>query len=289
MAGDTFPNTAWLEEFFNNLVAFMDDLRGNKSYHIGVSQYSVVQDLLLACITQGELPDEQTFIRQFKEHIRPVLCTSAQEQTEFYQRYDAWFPIAQKAPEGVEEQVDLQAAQVETNLRRLPWLRWAALVMATVVLMLLGQQYVSSQTPPQPPIAVPTIVTPIPTTSATTPTTPITHTTSSLPSHEAILGIGVSLIILVLLLVIIIIIKRQNRMVLARLATVENPQTVQISLDMDRKTILDSLQLLLVAKQMRQRVPKPSDELAVNRTIEASIEQGGWFTPVYKDRQVLPE
>jgi hypothetical protein len=44
-----------------------------------------------------------------------------------------------------------------------------------------------------------------------------------------------------------------------------------------------------IAQNLRRRISVSSNELDIYKTIDATLNKGGWFTPVYGLRQVLPE
>jgi formylglycine-generating enzyme required for sulfatase activity len=103
------------------------------------------------------------------------------------------------------------------------------------------------------------------------------------------IGLFFSLVLLVVLLVWLFNRIHQDELILERQATRDQPQTTQLPIRTFEGTILDRMVLFTTARNMRRRVPVLSNELDIPQTLAASLERGGWFTPVYRYRQVMPE
>ncbi|MHC5827810.1 MAG: hypothetical protein ACYT04_70980, partial [Nostoc sp.] len=76
---------------------------------------------------------------------------------------------------------------------------------------------------------------------------------------------------------------------LQRHSTTQQPELQKISLTGFEENLIPSIVLLQIAQSLRYRIRIPSNELDVDKTIDATLKQGGWLTPIYRTYQVLPE
>ncbi|NET34013.1 MAG: hypothetical protein F6K19_18655, partial [Cyanothece sp. SIO1E1] len=56
-----------------------------------------------------------------------------------------------------------------------------------------------------------------------------------------------------------------------------------------KTAVFPSNLIFQTAQQLRQRTRQRTNTLDINRTLQASLKKGGWFTPVYGYRQITPE
>jgi hypothetical protein len=75
-----------LADRFEALIEFLEELR-LKGYNISTIQYMAVQNLLIALAAQGQLPDDP---KKLSTLIAPIVCSSPDEQDEFYAEYEQW-------------------------------------------------------------------------------------------------------------------------------------------------------------------------------------------------------
>src|SRR6266849_966502 len=69
------------------LIEFIDELRRDHEYNIGVGRFIEVQTLLIALAAQGKLPATP---QELKAWLTPLLCTSPKEQTDFDRHFERW-------------------------------------------------------------------------------------------------------------------------------------------------------------------------------------------------------
>src|SRR5690349_10025360 len=80
---------------FARLLAFLESLRLN-GYKVGPPQYVSAQNLLLALVDAGELPEDP---RELARWLAPIVCSSAQQQAEFYSQFEFWLNAGGKDDE----------------------------------------------------------------------------------------------------------------------------------------------------------------------------------------------
>ena len=74
-----------------DLLRFIDQLR-RAGFDISTQQFAAAQNVLIALAVHGSWPDE---LRALRTWLAPVICSSPQEQENFYRRFDHW--IEQRA------------------------------------------------------------------------------------------------------------------------------------------------------------------------------------------------
>jgi hypothetical protein len=81
----------------------------------------------------------------------------------------------------------------------------------------------------------------------------------------------------------------RTQLFLERRSTNQQPELHNISIDSFKHNILPLAPFIQIARNLRQRIRISSNDLDINKTIEASLRRGGWLTPIYGFRQILPE
>ena len=76
---------------------------------------------------------------------------------------------------------------------------------------------------------------------------------------------------------------------LERRSTRQQPELHNISIDSFKYNLLPLIPFIQIARNLRQRIRISSNDLDINKTIEASLSRGGWLTPIYGFRQIVPE
>ncbi|MEL4895853.1 hypothetical protein [Crocosphaera sp. Alani8] len=274
---------AWLDP--DKLIDFLDELRGAK-YNIGVSQYIAAQDLILALKAKGEQLDRP---QRLKSLLGPLLCSSRAEQEDFQKRFDQWIEERNFDFHG-DEQEGKQAKELERELikieRKSRWFWWGLTAITTFIAV--GLIYLLIQ---QWPFLTPTpIPTPIPTPTPT-PTPIPTPTPKPNPIPFAVTWELGTLLFLPFLFLIIWRIWWwwRARLYLKRRATKQQPEIQRVSISGFEEELFPTVLFLRIAQGFRQRIRVPSIELNIQKTIEKTLRNGGWFTPVYGYRQVRPE
>jgi hypothetical protein len=252
----------WLDP--DRLIDLIDVLR-DAGYNIGVAQYVAAQDLLLALAARGERLDDP---RRLAGLLGPVLCSSPSEQENFQTHFDQWVKrlgTPSTKPPQVAPSVPLAKELERVERGSLWWLAAAAVVGSGVVFLLNGA--LSSPAPSEP----------------------------LLPENPAPDGTNIPLLLLALLVPVAVLAGRwlwlryrANRF-LTRRATTHEPEVQQVAIDGHFDAVVPPPLMFRIAQGLRRRVEMPSDELNIEATIAQTVEHGGWFTPVYARRLVLPE
>jgi len=81
----------------------------------------------------------------------------------------------------------------------------------------------------------------------------------------------------------------RTQLFLERRSTNQQPELHNISIDSFKHSLLPLVPFIQIARNFRQRIRISSNDLDIDRTIEASLRRGGWLTPIYGFRQILPE
>ncbi|MDZ7995935.1 MAG: Trp biosynthesis-associated membrane protein [Nostoc sp. EfeVER01] len=301
---DKQPQEVNLERLnLEKLIEFIDELR-EADYQIGTSQYIAVQNLILTLIAQGDNLDRP---QRFKTLLSPLLCHSPTEQEDFYQRFDQWlkrmgFIVNNAVP------IDTKAEELRQVLRKLKnqerkwW--WFAII---ALLAFVGVLFVRAM-PFQPKllIAKPSIfqtskpipLQPKPSIPQTSKPTPLQPKPSILQTSKPTDKSQVTqwqLIVLVLFLPVFIFFvwqfwwSFQAYRFLARHSTNQQPELEEVSIAGLDEELFPKVLFLHIAQDFRRRIPISSHELNVKKTVEKSVQLGGYFTPVYSYRQLLPE
>ncbi len=309
-------NLNWLSP--DALIEFIDELR-EAGYKIGISQYIAAHDLIWLLIAQGEALDSPERLRNL---LGPIFCSSPIEQEEFQQRFNRWVELYSRlnlltGEVNIEAKAfaDELATERALSYRMQSSLIFIALFIAALSIILFFQHTDNTSsikpTPPTPTQTppTPTQTPPTPTQTPPTPTqTPPTPTqTPPTPTQTPIIDINPStktspnlpfdweiLILLLTVNLVIFIIRRlwwlwRANLFLQRHSTTQQPELQKISINGLEEKLVPSITLLEIARSLKYRIRIPSNELDVDKTINATLRQGGWLTPVYRNYQVLPE
>ena len=280
------------------LAQFMDELR-EAGYNIGVEQYIAVQDLLLTLTAQGEIHE----LRQLKTLIGPIVCSSSAEQTDFQHRFDQWAELVsqrQYSPPITPEQQAEDLSEVLDTLRsQSTWLK--RILMATVTVLTVVFFYIPDE---------------IPDTSRETRLLELGDSQSTTPSTELTPESAVGLvpepepdpesefaypafkldwkIIYLLPPPLAFAIWRmwwrwRARLFLNRQGSGQTPELQKISMQSFETALFAPALISQMAQQLRHRTRKLANTLDIDNTIRASLQRGGWLTPVYGYRKVVPE
>ena len=292
----------WLNP--ENLVIFIDELK-DAGFNIGVTQYIATQDLVLALVSQDNNLDHQ----RFKNMLGSLLCSSPQEQEDFRRRFDQWihrmgFAIATEENQANEKARKLERELINIRKQSKHWKRIWLFVLGIAIFAVLGVSiaYLSSLSNEQE--------TSVDTTQEETSVDPTQEETSLDPTQQETpvdvedvetpvdstptnirwqILLGALLIILVTFIIWRWWWRRQANLFLKRNATTEEPKLKQISIADNDKELFPNLLYLKIAQQFRRRIRVESPEIDVERSFEKTLDSGGWFTTVYKTRQIPPE
>ena len=265
----------WLNP--DNLVIFLDELR-DADYNIGVDQYIAAQDLVLALTAEGINLDQP---QRFKNMLGSLLCNSPQEQEDFGHRFDQWvermgFVIATEDSTASEKAIKLEQELIKVRKQSKRW-KWAWLFISGIVAVLIigaSIAYFSSS-----PIKVIPPGEKEPSEIVVQPPTPIEWQTILIAL----------LVILVTFLIWRWMWRRRANLFWKRNATTEKPKLQEISIADNDQELFPNLLYLKIAQQFRKRIKVKSTEIDIEKTFAKTLENAGWYSPVYETRQIPPE
>ncbi len=263
------PDAIWFQT--EDLFSFVQELQ-RAGYNIGVGEYLAACDLVLALLGRGVDLSKPDSLKTF---LGPLLVSTRIEQEDFARRYDAW---ASRVAARKWEMGPRQAKEPAPRIRR--WFNQTNAVR--IVLGVIAGLVMS--------IASYLIVSLLPASTASpTQATATPLSTKLLNSINSILG-GMALLIVLIALFPVVRRWWQQNQFLARHTTPEPPSLTRISVEATAgQALFPDIEYLRLAQGLRHRVEVPSRELDVPRTLRQTLKKGGWFTPVYGMRRVMPE
>lgn len=290
------------------LMEFIDELH-DAGYNIGISQYIAAHDLILSLTSQNLLltPD------RLGSFLGPILCSSSAEQEDFRERFRKWAELVQIRnsipreklinPDG---ELTVELGKIKQKSRKLKFALIAILFafppMLWMSLQILKPEKIDSVNPTLSEYV------PVPESASTTEpeSAPASEPESAPASKPALASestcepstktfdwrIAFTLCLSVSGLVYLawrMWWLSQARLFLQRRQTRQTPQLDQISFQGMENTLFNPLLMLKTAQRLRHRIRVSTNTLDINKTINASLQNGGWFTPVYGYCQVFPE
>jgi WD40 repeat protein len=310
----------WIKS--DRLTDFIEELR-EEGYKIGISQYIAAQQLVLTLIDQGETLDSPGSLGGY---LGPIFCSSPSEQEDFQQRFKLWLaslptspaletttsevhPLDTKAQVLSQELSDIQshANQLTVGL---------VIVATALIAALFPLIWNSPQKPPNNPASPTPTATPIipkPSSAVPTPSpSPKPSIKPSPPSESPKLVFKpivnasspffcgwqqkwlIFFILAVPITVFLYAIRRglwskQADLFLKRLGMDREPKLEKISIQGVEQDLFPPLIFNQIARGLKRRVRIPSQQLDVNKTIEATLKKGSWLSPVYGTYQTLVE
>lgn len=253
------------------LVEFIDELRRN-GFNIGVADYIAAQDLLLMLAARGEKLENP---RRAVSLLGPLLCSSPDEQESFSEFFRRWHERrlaklgGQKAPDE-----ETMAEALDDTAKS--GLRWEWMLFAVGVIILSGTAWYLVQNFLRTEVRLPEPVLVAPDTS------------SDLAPLIQLATVAIGLLILAYVawwgwwrhLANQFLQRRQSE---------GTPDIKQVSLIASDEALFPSLTFLSLTRLFRRRIPVVSRDLNVVKTVEESVEQGGWLRPIYDHVLIPPE
>jgi hypothetical protein len=268
------------------LARFLDELKSS-GYRIGSDQHVLAADLLAALAARGGLPATA----EFAQLLSPLVCKSARQQVEFPGKLERWLQTSLQhaavaaAPKTSMAPDSHRLAGFLNRIERRN--RIGAWVMAAVVVGVIGAAvwvYRPRVGPPQAPTSI----------GAATLAPPPTKETVNEVRKQAAVSVGAILLACAGLLVFFggawaLIWRRRARLFLSRRSDAAPPDITQVNVQAMVEALLPAPVIAPLARAMRRRVELPSTDIAVEPTLEQTLNHGGWFTPVYGRIRVPPE
>jgi hypothetical protein len=258
------------------LVELLDELR-KADYKIGLDEYAAAQDLLCAFAAAGVSLDEAD---RFRDHLGPLVCSSLQEQEEFRERFAGWLARRSGGPAGRAVAPDARIDRITHEAHRIErgqklWTRaiaGAALVAVAALVWVLATWLPSFSTPAEP----------LP--------RPSPEELKELPEEPGFptFLVGTALMALLVAASSAWWRWRAGRFLVRRSS--QGPvELTRISVATPAALVFPPPLLARLARDLRRRQVGPSTELDVPATLMATLRGGGWLTPVYGTRQLMPE
>jgi len=262
MAGRT-SHIDHLPLFYDALFDFINQLQID-GHSIGIQQYLNVQELIVTFAADNLLPLDP---KDLQSYIGPILCSSPEEQLSFDHRYDIWVkqfrptPLDDKAddmdshePHDINRQSDdIQPAVTAVQKHGTYWkkLFWGS---GSIFAFLLTISIVYQNW-------------------------------EIIVSYGAICG----MFMMILITLRWIWWNYEAKQFLSRRSTSQKVVRHAFFVDKPSDTPFQSMSLIHTAQEFRRHYMIESQELDIYATIEKSIQQGGWFSPVKGIRKVMPE
>ena len=254
------------------LIEFIDQLRREYKYNIGVSQYIAAQELILALSAKGEHLKEP---QRLKSLLGPLLCSSPAEQEDFQLRFDQWMKCMDFTVEQDMNYVVRPYMKLKVILQRCKsWLKkiqqqWLLFLAIAVVIVIVLTNFLRFST-------FPFLIEPL--------RNPIIQ--------EKLMLIQLLMFLVFILPLIILVVKLWkywcNGSYLNRRQTRQPPEIPRVSISDLNEELFPRVLFLRIAQGLRQRIPVPSNELDIEKTVEKTV-LGVRFAPVYRYYKVIPE
>ena len=312
------------------LVDFIDNLRAD-GYNIGVKEYLDVHQVLMTAAAapsaggtgagasagvgdQPPLSDPD----QVRRLIGPILCSTAEEQNEFADRFRLWVERYGGRSDEKQRAASPSLEEELSEIARKDSMRWLPALLAFLVLILVvgailaavTRQYWGEPAPPLPTVATSIASAATRTPNTGTPRATLMPTAAPIPTgaatpprrrqrpwEEMIAAPAFWLAVVlsgVLVAVGMYLARRlwyryRANLFLERRSSEEPPDITRLRVAEAVPGIFNTPEMRGVIRRFRRRVPAPAKEVDVSRTLAKTIRHGGWLSPVYASRQQLPE
>jgi hypothetical protein len=302
------------------LIEFIDELRRDHEYNIGIGRFIVVQNLLIALAAQGKL---RATPQELKAWLTPLLCTSPKEQNDFGPHFERWLakqPQTSPAAPAPDPRLPPPPPPIIRPSRRdsfrYLWRRRKQLALVGMVAVVAIALFILFKTNGQPPINYNSNNSPTP--LVTPPASPspdlvpmatedqpgIVYSARETPRQpkppprsrwEAFLPYLNWLTYGIAGLAPLIFVGwwanslYRRRSQLEKWRTNKAPRPDRIVVRGIRERLFKNSELRRAARELRRYRRLRSDDLDAPATINSTILNGGLFTPVYGSRRALPE
>ena len=124
--GNRIDTTALPESLADDLIELIDELRLS-GFNVGIAQYTLTQDLLLALAAQGQFPCSAAKLRNY---LTPILSKTPGQQETFFFHFDVWldrhpdfkaFLIQENEQDDTQKVLEPKNAMVAISRRSKPW------------------------------------------------------------------------------------------------------------------------------------------------------------------------
>jgi hypothetical protein len=284
------------------LTALLDSLR-LAGYNIGLAQYIAAENLLITVIAHEGWPQGDRSSSNPAERLGrllgPIVCSNPIEQTDFQRRYQIWLETIRSAtppPPPLIETVET----VERRDRRLRrFLTYGVLALIALLIPVLFHHFGSLLAPPA---AVDIPENPQPSAERAFPSINLQvlaqlflvtlwqfgQTEETWISWQAAVGL-MGMAMMMAYGIWRLWWRRRAKQFLQRRPSKAPLELETVVIPNSDRHLFPPTLFGQIAQQLRRRVPVPSKEIDVEKTLHASLQKGGWLTPVYGMRKVPPE
>jgi hypothetical protein len=302
---------SWINS--GDLADLIDQLK-EAGYNIGVSQYITAQKLILALLDQEkalDLPENLSSL------LGPIFCSSPTEQEEFPNQFSAWIEslrhtnqLPVEAHQKIFEPEDLtdikakalskELKNIGSSTRRLKRVFLTAIAIICLPILFrksLHSTFTQTKQVIAPKSSVSPKLSALPKSSILpTPTISqeITIRTNSRPFFFRWQLVLIAFLMLPTVVFSLLVIWRlwwfrRAHLFLQRLGVMREPELQKVSIREFEHYWFPRILLTHIARQLKRRVHISSNELDETKTIDATLRQGGWFSPVYHTYQTPVE
>ncbi|MEM7129699.1 MAG: hypothetical protein AAF702_25430 [Chloroflexota bacterium] len=253
------------------LQLFIESLR-EAGFNIGMQQHIAAQDLLLHLASTDQLTENP---RRFSTYFAPVLCTTPEEQDEFSTRFAEWLRLADSSISSTTPMTDEPRPQ--SGIQSFSWRRIA--LFGVIALLIAGLIVIEIQTAWLQNVLAADSVQQF-----------LTSIYLLYDSPNLVLYIAAVLLVIVLISWGYLLWQLHNMApYLYRRRSTAESATEQLHAENFGSTLIPALPLTQIVRNLRRRSDLPSADLDVPATIRRTVEVGGWPTPIFKPRRILPE
>jgi formylglycine-generating enzyme required for sulfatase activity len=285
------------------LLEFIDKLR-EAGYSIGISQYIAAQDLILILISQGENFDNPERLRNL---LAPIFCSSQLEQENFKQYFDDSFKSVSQNIVLTEKTTAENPTSLEPKKAIKPPSLLLILPLIVIIFPGITLFVIFNNVPKEPIVEPPNSPTTTPNIIPTTTPNIIPTTTPNIIPDKTSIKCTENIppntinwpreLAFFLTPAALFLISRMwwfwlnRQLFLRRYGTTTQPELQNISIaDFDiEQELFPTMIFMQIARNLRRRIPIPSHQLDIEKTIDATVRQGGWLKPIYRNSQILPE
>ncbi len=282
---------------YNEIQKFLDYLKTQHGFNIGLNQYLAVQDLCLSLASAGKLVEGSVKSNQdiFVSYLSPIICSNPKQQKEFRELLNRWCLQYSKHAEPAKEGEEIVVTHSKWYYAGLGTLIVAALYALWV--FVIEPQFVK----PPPDIGTPDPPPPPPPKTGesqvfkpepATPPPPANFWDELVGlyfvNYELILRILPSIPVLGWLLWWFYR-KYKRRFILERQEAESEPKLEHISVKGETQLLYNDPLHRETLQKLRNYRDVPVHELNVDQTVAASAQEAGRFVPVFGTKKALPE
>ncbi|HKV82828.1 MAG TPA: hypothetical protein VJP02_32065 [Candidatus Sulfotelmatobacter sp.] len=257
----------------DTLFDLLDYLR-EQGFKITTDTYALVQDLLLVLVALGEDVKDKEVLTSY---LAPVLCTNPREQANFPQYVDRWYSGSLAEKQQYDREIHKQLHRTVSSWQTWWWVIAVGALLSAAILWISLDKPRPAKLKSNPENAAEAVKSAAGAAAAGI---------SEAPSHVLL---HFALFVPITLLAYVAWWYVRGRLFLQRRASSEPPDLITVSLGSQLSQQLDQAFLRRTAGELRRRYLTPSEELAIEQTMERTIRNNGEFSPVYRSRLVAPE